>query len=167
MSTEFWPKMTLKASTERNKIPFYFILRVNDGLLFPGDRFDVSLNPLNQCFVLIQINRNKSFKTKVQKGKINHLTIICYYVRNGENINRGVNWTQSQNQTFSQNITCKIDDSEWQKSPKCHDLVRLNWVFLRYWHETNLYIIESASLKIIRRSIKVNGIEDPCTLGCW
>ena len=28
MSTEFWPKMTLKASTERNKIPFYFIMRV-------------------------------------------------------------------------------------------------------------------------------------------
>ena len=28
MSTDFRPKMTLKASTERNQIPLYFIMRV-------------------------------------------------------------------------------------------------------------------------------------------
>ena len=33
MSTDFWPKMTLKASTERNQIPLYFIMRVTT--LFP------------------------------------------------------------------------------------------------------------------------------------
>ena len=30
MSTEFWPKMTLKVSTERHKIPFHFIMRVTE-----------------------------------------------------------------------------------------------------------------------------------------
>ena len=47
MSTDFWPKMTLKANTERNQIPLYFIMRVN--AMGPGFDVLVLIWPKQKC----------------------------------------------------------------------------------------------------------------------